>query len=542
MLNVGRMGPGRHAYYLAAVADGAEDYYLARGEEPGRWLGAGSARLGLEGRVEAEGLRAVLAGADPASGRALAAHPARRVPGFDLTFRAPKSVSLLWGLGDREAAAEVAASHDAAVDAALGYLERATCFTRRGAGGVEQLPGSGFVAAGFLYQAHLRFELTRRLGVAWGPVVNGYADLAGVSRDRIEHFSRRRTAIVEQLQARGQDSAKAAQAATLATRQAKELQVSEAQLRGYWQRRAAEQGIRPGWHERLRGAASVEEPDLGALYRELVDEEGLTEQTSTFTRRDVLRAVAERLPAGAPVAYLEQAADAIIAHDPTRVVRLGEPHGHLAAVDSIRRQDGTIVPAGDEARYTTRGLLLVEQRAINRALERLDADVATVDVRPVERTLRPRSLSDEQAAMVRRLTGSGHGVEVVIGKACTGKTYALDAARAAWSTAGVRVTGVALAARAALELQDSAGIPSTTIARLLGQLDDGRPSPLAPGSVLVVDEAGMVDTRTLARLLDHAEQLEVKVVLVGDPHQLPEIDAGGLFRTLATRLGAAGAR
>jgi hypothetical protein len=101
------------------------------------------------------------------------------------------------------------------------------------------------------------------------------------------------------------------------------------------------------------------------------------------------------------------------------------------------------------------------------------------------------------------------------------------------------VTGVALAARAALELQTSAGIRSTTLTRLLGQVDDGRDgSPLQPGSVLVVDEAGMVGTRQLARLLDHAEQQSVKVVLVGDPKQLPEIDAGGLFRALATRLPA----
>ena len=100
MLNIGRMAPGRADYYLTAVAnhDGVERYYLARGEEPGRWLGGGAARLELAGRVEAGQLRAVLAGTDPHSGRQLAGHPARRIPGFDLTFRAPKSVSLLWGL------------------------------------------------------------------------------------------------------------------------------------------------------------------------------------------------------------------------------------------------------------------------------------------------------------------------------------------------------------------------------------------------------------------------------------------------------------
>ncbi len=99
MLNIGRMAPGSHDYYLSIVAAGVEDYYLARGEAPGQWLGRGAEVLGLKERVEADPLRHVLAGADPYSGTRLAAHPARKVPGFDLTFRAPKSVSLLWALG-----------------------------------------------------------------------------------------------------------------------------------------------------------------------------------------------------------------------------------------------------------------------------------------------------------------------------------------------------------------------------------------------------------------------------------------------------------
>ncbi|HEX2028618.1 MAG TPA: relaxase domain-containing protein, partial [Nitriliruptorales bacterium] len=111
MLNIGRMAPGSDGYYLSIVASGAEDYYLARGEDPGRWLGRGLERLGLEGRVEAEQLRRVLAGDDPNTGTQMATHPARKVPGFDLTFRAPKSVSLLWGLGDRDVATQVAAAH-----------------------------------------------------------------------------------------------------------------------------------------------------------------------------------------------------------------------------------------------------------------------------------------------------------------------------------------------------------------------------------------------------------------------------------------------
>ena len=95
--------------------------------------------------------------------------------------------------------------------------------------------------------------------------------------------------------------------------------------------------------------------------------------------------------------------------------------------------------------------------------------------------------------------------------------------------------GCSLAARAAKQLQDDAGIPASTIDRLLRDLNR---CPFAPRTVVVVDEAAMVGTRKLARLLVHAETADAKVVLVGDPCQLPEIDAGGAFRGLRSRLGA----
>ena len=97
--------------------------------------------------------------------------------------------------------------------------------------------------------------------------------------------------------------------------------------------------------------------------------------------------------------------------------------------------------------------------------------------------------------------------------------------------------GCSLAARAAKQLQDDAGIPASTIDRLLAGIDR-HTTALDDTTVLVVDEAAMVGTRKLARLLDHAEAAGAKVVLVGDPCQLPEIDAGGAFRGLASRLGA----
>jgi conjugative relaxase-like TrwC/TraI family protein len=454
------MGPGRADYYLAAVArggEGVEGYYLARSEEPGRWLGNGADTLGLSGEVTAEQLRAVLDARHPDTGQQLASHPARKVPGFDHTLRAPKSVSLLWALSDRDTAAEVVAAHDAAVDAAIGYLQRAAGYSRRGAGGVETVKVDGFVAAAFrhrtsrandpllhthvlvanlartcddgiwrtldsrklfahaktagvLYQAQLRHELTVRLGVAWQPVINGVADIDGVDRGLIETFSRRRAAIVELLAGRGESSAAAAQTATLATRQAKSGHPSEAELREGWGRRAAAAGVTPGWHHQLLGRAVWERPDLAQLWNDLVVEEGLTESSSTFGRREVLQQLAGRLPAGAPVDWVEQAADAILTHDTDLLVTLGPTRGQLTAVDVIRRADGRIVAAdGDEARYTTRGLLLTEHRAINQAIARHHDRLAVADQAALHRAISRRSLTGEQQTMVARLVGSGAG-------------------------------------------------------------------------------------------------------------------------------------
>lgn len=119
-----------------------------------------------------------------------------------------------------------------------------------------------------------------------------------------------------------------------------------------------------------------------------------------------------------------------------------------------------------------------------------------------------------------------------------GKTFALAAARDAWESSGHRVIGCSLAARAAKHLQDDAGIPASTIDRLLGGLDRRGRDRLDARTVVVVDEAALVGTRKLARLLTHAEAAGAKVVLVGDPCQLPEIEAGGAFRGLSARLGA----
>ena len=135
MLSIGKLGKGQERYYLDKVAEGAEDYYSGEGEVAGEWLGDAAEDLGLSGEVEAAQLEAMLTGRNPVDGEPLVGMrgvPSNgSVPGFDLTFSAPKSASLLWALGGPVAALEVKAAHREAVRAALSYLQREACWTRR---------------------------------------------------------------------------------------------------------------------------------------------------------------------------------------------------------------------------------------------------------------------------------------------------------------------------------------------------------------------------------------------------------------------------
>ena len=129
-------------------------------------------------------------------------------------------------------------------------------------------------------------------------------------------------------------------------------------------------------------------------------------------------------------------------------------------------------------------------------------------------------------------------LSVVIGHAGTGKSAMLGVARNTWEAAGYEVRGVALSGIAAENLERGSGIASRTIASLEHGWDQGR-DMLKPRDVLVIDEAGMVGTRQLERVLSHAAEAGAKVVLVGDPQQLQAIEAGAAFRSIHERHGGA---
>lgn len=582
MLSIGKLTGGADSarYYERRVASGREDYYTGRGESAGRWTGDGARLLGLEGEVAAGELEALLVGGiDPGSGEPLRSS-ATSVQGFDLTFSAPKSVSVLYAVGGEDVRRAVVDAHEQAVEQALGYLEREAVQVRRGRAGWLKERAGGLVAgayrhrtsragdpqlhthvvaanlargadgrwtalhaaplythaktAGYLYQSALRDELAQTLGVRWGAVSRGSAEITGVPASVLEHFSQRRAEIRAAMAQRGSAGSDAARVAALDTRRAKEYGVQEATIYDAWRARAAEHGLD---RDAVAGLVGHEPPGVGeeqvrraaAL---MAGEAGLTAQASTFTRREALQAWAEQHPQGAPVGRVEELADTWLASE--LVVKVDGDASARSRSGVIATRAGARVVEVDD-RYSTPGMLETEQRLVAAAHKRCGSGAGLADSGAVEAALGARGyLADEQATMVRALTGSGDGVQVVLAKAGAGKTTALDAAREAWQRSGIGVQGTALGSMAAKELRDS-GVPACTIARLLL---DVQQYGLPKASVLIVDEAGMVGTRTLALLAEHAQAAGAKLVLVGDDKQLPEIDAGGAFRGLAQRLGA----
>jgi len=261
---------------------------------------------------------------------------------------------------------------------------------------------------------------------------------------------------------------------------------------------------------RDNGERIIANPDLGL--------DAMTHQQSTFTRRDM----------------------AIFAH------RHSDGIDQFNEVMGAMRSAPDLVELGkdarDEDRFTTRAMIETEQRLHHAAKlmaerERHEVNDAARQAALARAEVRGLVLSGEQADALGHVT-DGRDLGVVVGHAGTGKSAMLGVAREAWEAAGYEVRGVALSGIAAENLESGSGISSRTIASLEHGWGQDR-DLLTTRNVLVIDEAGMVGTRQLERVLSHAADAGAKVVLVGDPQQLQAIEAGATFRSIHERHGGA---
>ena len=261
---------------------------------------------------------------------------------------------------------------------------------------------------------------------------------------------------------------------------------------------------------RNNGERIIADPTLGL--------DAITQQQSTFTQRDLAK----------------------FAH------RHSDGLDQFNAVMGAMRNAPDLVALGKdtrgEDRFTTRGMIETEQR-LHRAAKLMaererhevnDGDRQAALARAEQRGL---VLSGEQADALAHIT-DGRDLSVVVGHAGTGKSAMLGIAREAWEAAGYEVRGAALSGIAAENLESGSGIASRTITSMEHGWHQGR-DLLTTRDVLVIDEAGMVGTRQLERVLSRATEAGAKVVLVGDPQQLQAIEAGAAFRSIHERHGGA---
>ncbi|HZA83546.1 MAG TPA: MobF family relaxase, partial [Actinomycetes bacterium] len=492
---------------------------------------------------------------------------------FDHCFSSPKSVSLL-AAGGPQVRRLLAEGRAEALQVSIQYLERHGVGVRREHNGTDRYRAPGglvavafehrmsragdpnlhthvlvqnaaqgpderwtaldsdrlyaqLMAADHLYLAAERAALSQRLGVRWGPVDerSGAAEIQGLDdRTLIEQFSKRSEEIGQWLDSHGLSGIKASSAAAVATRAPKNYSESEESVYARWAGELAEQGV---GERQLADVCSggrgrpATRTELDAALDTLAGPDGLTGQVSTFTRTDVVDALAKRLPvarsAQEALTQVEAAADRFLKERSVRVAR--------------DRRLGV-------ERFSTPELLALERQLVDGAIARADEHCAVVRPEIVRQVLdRHTSAGEDQAAMVRDLTQGGAGVAMVVGRAGSGKTWALGLAREVFELDGYQVLGTAPTGIATVGLADEGFADARTVDRLLVDLQGGR-TELDSRTVLVVDEAAMVATRKLAPLLSQAERAGAKVVLVGDDRQFASIAAGGGFRALRLRLGA----
>ncbi|MHB1539003.1 MAG: MobF family relaxase, partial [Solirubrobacteraceae bacterium] len=414
------------------------------------------------------------------------------------------------------------------------------------------------------YNALLADELTRNLGVAWeqrerGADRNPAWEISGVPEELLAEFSSRAAAIDAEkeeliagyLAEHGHQPSTSTilrlrQQAALSTRPEKTL-YSLAELIEQWRRRVGSVlgQDATSWAERLLAHGGQRAPvlraedlardDLAALGQRVVEQ--VQAKRSTW-RRWNLHAEASRQTMGlrfASTADRETVVGLIVDAAEAASLRLTPPELTVAPAAFTRADGSSVFRPRNGTLYTSTALLAAEDRLLELTRTRTGP---ALDRRLVDRVARSRDeqgrvLSADQQRVVQAITTSGRTLDLLVGPAGAGKTLALGALRRAWeaSYGPDSVIGLAPSAAAAQVLAGEIGIATENTAKWVHEHSHDRWS-LAPGQLVILDEASLAGTATLDRLATHAAQAGAKVLLAGDWAQLAAIDAGGAFGML----------
>ncbi len=560
-------------YYLGEQAE----YYTGGVEPKGHWY-TPATTFGLQdgSAVNAEVFRNLHAGLSP-DGNLLGQNnqslKTTRVGGYDLTFSAPKSVSVLWAVVDDDIRVTIEGAQENAARAALDVLSKHAGYARRGKGGITlekvkmfgatfqhgearpvvrddgsvasdpqlhthcvvfnlaerkdgtwgALDGRHFykwkMAAGVLYRAHLAHELRTKLGVDIEIKKDGLFEVAGISEDVRDHFSSRRCAIKQDLAARGLNTKEAqalASAVTKSSRRSKETGDETAGVRHVrWKREAKQQGVTQQVIAACmkRQAQDVPLKTFTQRLREIPRQ--LTELDAVFRLETLYRAAAvEALETGVVLNEIDQEVSQFL--NGADIVEIG--------------QDEMGIPL-----YSTPEMIKVENDLVTTAQRGRDLKRHCLCVPDVNLRLQSSNLTREQRMAVEFVT-TGADIAVMEGSAGAGKTHALRSVADVYRDAGYRVLGTSTAWRMANQLGDDLNIESKATDAWLAQDKIGKPF-LDNKTVLIVDEAGQLSSRQMLKVLRAAEKAQAKTIFTGDQRQLQAIGAGPGLRLVAEQLG-----
>ncbi len=544
MMSLSPVSPGQARNYFTK-----DDYYT---KEQGQWQGIGARALGLVGDVEKEDFNLLIQGQGPEGESLVSSQNGKEHrAGIDLTFSAPKSISILSELvGDLT----VREAHQSAVSRTLAFAEKTLSQARQTENGITKRIDTGnLVIAKFDHetsrildpQRHTHavvMNMTQRPDGAWRALSNeklyehklllgqiyrnelahqvkslgygiqpkkyGLFEVEGIDSSLIKAFSLRREQILEVLNGRA-SGRRLAEKIALLSREAKTYEVDRETLKKEWADRAMALGFSP---EKIQETALKigSERDQGPSKHSHLNEaiRSLEVQTATWSKEEMIKTALKR----------------------------GLVEG--LTLDQVERQIGraleneTLVQL-DTHRFSSKEAIRIEKEIMT-LVQKHQGTIPSIGSDHIDAGLQKMGayLNEGQQNAVRQIAGNRDLVVAVQGYAGVGKTAMMAVAYRLWRGQGVSVQGLSFTGKAAETLQFQAGIKSLTLHAFLGEREASDRLQVPGPQVWVVDEASMVGNRQMLDLLKAAEKAQAKVVLIGDRYQLQAIDAGKPFQLL----------
>jgi conjugative relaxase-like TrwC/TraI family protein len=542
MLSLSRVSAAQAGSYFTK-----DDYYT---KEQGQWQGRGAEALGLRGPVEKEDFKRLIQGLDREGNPLVISQNGREHrAGVDLTFSAPKSVSILSEVvGDRR----VREAHQQAVSRTLEFIEKHFSQARNTERGITQRVDTGnLVIAKFdhetsrtldpqLHTHAVVMNMTQRPDGEWRALSNeklyeqkillgqvyrnelahqlkelgygiqtgksGLFEVKGIDGKLIQEFSVRREQILKALDGR-ESGGELAEKVALMSREAKTYEVDRSTLKKEWLTRAAELGYTKEQiqEQALQGRKEVQHQITKDHLTDAI--RSLEVQTVVWSREEMMKSA----------------------------LKSGISDG--LTLERVESQIGRALERGglvqlDINKYSSREAIKTEQKIVELVQSR-EPVLFRVDAKQINAVIKEHGahLNAGQQAAVRHITGSRDTVIAVQGYAGVGKTSMLSVANQVWERQGFSVQGLSFTGKAAETLQSESGIKSQTIHSFLSEREQADRVQIGR-QVWVVDEASMVGNRQMLDLLKAAERDQAKVILIGDRLQLQAIDAGKPFQML----------